>query len=152
MIASCPTYAIKPNPKAKSIRIDANKCMYCGICYSICPGVPIADAKNDGVSIWVGGKVSNTRSGPAFSRLAVPYLPNNPPRWPEVVEVVKKIVETWASEAKPHERMGEWISRIGWPAFFDKTGLEFTDKHIDDYIFSIRDMRVGARIRGREMK
>lgn len=159
LIAACPTYAIRPKmikqedgSTRKSISIDAPKCMYCGICYGLCPGVPLADAKNDGVSIWVGGKVSNTRTGPAFSRLAIPFIPNNPPRWPEVVDTVKKIVDIWASEARQDERMGEWIDRIGWTAFFKKTGIEFTDKHIDDYIFSVRDTNVGARLRGTELK
>lgn len=152
LIAACPTYAIKPNPAKKSITIDANKCMYCGICYGLCPGVPIADAENDGVSIWVGGKVSNTRGGPAFSRLAIPFIPNNPPRWPEATEAVKKIVEAWAENARKDERMCEWIERIGWAKFFELTGIPFTDKHIDDYIFSIRDMNIGTRIRGSELK
>jgi sulfite reductase beta subunit len=151
VIASCPTYAIRPNPKAKSITIDGAKCMYCGICYGLCPGVPLADAENDGVSIWVGGKVSNTRGGPSFSRLAVPFIPNDPPRWPEVINTVKKIAELWAKNAKKDERMGEWIERIGWPKFFELTGITFTDKHIDDYTFAIRDMNVGARVRGSEM-
>ena len=47
--------------------------------------MPMNDPLNDGVSIWVGGKVSNARSEPKFSKLAIPFLPNNPPRWPEVV-------------------------------------------------------------------
>jgi sulfite reductase beta subunit len=159
LIAACPTYAIKPKMIKKedgttlrTIEITAEKCMYCGICYGLCPGVPLADAKNDGVSIWVGGKVSNTRGGPEFSKLAIPFIPNNPPRWPEVVAEVKKIVEAWVAGAKPGERMGEWIARIGWPAFFEVTGIPFTDKHIDDYIFNIRDMRVGARLKGSELK
>ncbi|MCS4541054.1 MAG: dissimilatory-type sulfite reductase subunit beta [Euryarchaeota archaeon] len=147
LIAVCPTYAIKPNPKAKSITIDPDKCMYCGICYGMCPGVPLADPKNDGVSIWVGGKVSSTRSGPMFSRLVVPYLPNNPPRWPEVVDVVKKIVNVWVDGAKKDERMGEWIERIGWGRFFKITGIPFTDKHIDDYVFAIPSMSTGAQVR-----
>ena len=33
----------------------------------------------------------------------------------EVVEAVKNIVETYAANARKHERMGEWIDRIGWP-------------------------------------
>ncbi len=159
LIAACPTYAIKPKmmkqedgTMKKSIQIDASKCMYCGICYGICPGTPLADPKNDGVSVWVGGKVSSTRGGPAFSRLVIPFLPNNAPRWPEVVEATKKIVETWAAEAKPDERMGEWIDRIGWKAFFDKIGIPFTEKHVDDYIFSVRDMNWGARLKGTELK
>jgi len=80
------------------------------------PGAAINNALNDGCSIWVGGKVSNARHVPMFSKLAVPFLPNNPPRWPEVVAAVKNIVEVWAADARKFERMGEWIERIGWPA------------------------------------
>lgn len=136
VIAACPTGAIRPNPRLKSVEVIADKCMYCGNCYTMCPSMEIADPENDGVSIWVGGKVSNARSAPSFSRLAIPYLPNNPPRWPEVTAAVKNLVETWASHAQPEERMGEWIERIGWERFFNLTGLPFTEKHIDDFTFS----------------
>jgi sulfite reductase beta subunit len=60
--------------------VNGERCMYCGNCYTMCSGMPLADPKGDGIPIWVGGKVSNTRSGPAFSRLAIPFLPNHPPR------------------------------------------------------------------------
>ena len=133
LTASCPTAAIRPNPKLKSIDIKAERCMYCGNCYTMCPSVQIIDAKNDAVSIWVGGKISNSRIGPRFSRLAIPFLPNNPPRWPEVVDAVKHLVEVWATNAQPGERMAEWIDRISWEKFFEVTGLPFTDKHIDDF-------------------
>lgn len=56
-----------------------------------------------------------------------------PPRWPEVVQTVKKIVEVWAANAHKHERVGEWIERIGWPKFFKLTGIEFKKQHIDDF-------------------
>jgi len=60
-------------------------------------------------------------------------LPNNPPRWPEVVDAVKNLVEVWAQNAKPYERMGEWIERIGWTRFFQMTGIPFQKEHIDDF-------------------
>jgi sulfite reductase beta subunit len=50
-----------------------------------------------------------------------------------VVDAVKNIVEVWAADAKKYERMGEWIERIGWPRFFQKTGIPFTKQHIDDF-------------------
>jgi sulfite reductase beta subunit len=78
----------------------------------------LANPINDGVAIWVGGKVSNARSAPAFTKLAIPYLPNNPPRWPEVTDAVKHIVEVYAKHAMKWERLGEWANRIGWPRFF----------------------------------
>jgi sulfite reductase beta subunit len=91
------------------------------------------DPVNDGVSIWVGGKVSNARTAPMFSRLAIPFIPNEPPRWTTVTDAVKNLVEVWVANAREGERMGEWIGRIGWERFFKLADLPFTDKHIDDF-------------------
>jgi len=140
-VASCPTGAIRPDPKTKSVVINGDKCMYCGNCYTVCPALPIADPENDGISIWVGGKVSNARTPPMFSKLVIPFLPNNPPRWPEVVSAVKNIVEVYVKHARQHERVGEWINRIGWERFFTLTGIEFTDKHIDDFTMATDTFR-----------
>ena len=117
--ASCPTAAIRPAEVDgfKSVEVDEKQCMYCANCYTVCPSMPLNDPVTDGVSIWVGGKVSDARTPPKFSKLAVPYIPNNPPRWPEVVGAVKKIVELWAANARPYERIGEWIERITLASF-----------------------------------
>ncbi|MEW6546467.1 MAG: dissimilatory-type sulfite reductase subunit beta [Bacillota bacterium] len=144
LVASCPTAAIRPNPKLKSVEVNEERCMYCGNCYTMCPGMKIADPENDGVAIFVGGKVSNARTAPMFSRLAIPYLPNNPPRWPEVTAAVRKLVEVWAKNARKGERYGEWIERIGWERFFELAEIPFTDKHIDDFIFAIPTFRTAA--------
>ena len=135
VVASCPTAAIRPTTVdgKPSVEVDEDLCMFCANCFSVCPALPISDPLNDGVSIWVGGKVSNARVEPMFSKLAIPYLPNNPPRWPEVVEAVRKIVEIWADGARKYERMGEFIARIGWPRFFKLAGIEFAKEHIDDF-------------------
>jgi sulfite reductase beta subunit len=132
-VASCPTGAIRMDAKNKSVTVQEEKCMYCGNCYTMCPAMPLMDPDGDGVSIWVGGKVSNARHAPMFSRLAIPYIPNNPPRWPEVVKAVRTIVEVYAENARKHERVGEWIERVGWERFFSLTEIPFTDKHIDDF-------------------
>jgi sulfite reductase beta subunit len=95
--------------------------------------MPLADPEGDGIAILVGGKVSNSRQAPKFSKLVIPFLPNNPPRWPEVVDAVKNILETYAKDANKYERVGEWAERIGWEKFFEKTGIPFTIKSVDDY-------------------
>ncbi len=149
LISSCPTGAIRPktvNGK-NSVEVIDEQCMYCGNCYTVCPAMPLADAENDGLSIWVGGKVSNARSMPKFSKLAVPFLPNNPPRWPEVVEAVSKVVKVYAEHAHKHERLGEWIERVGWPRFFQLTGFEFTRYHIDDFKHAGLSFARSAQIR-----
>ncbi len=135
VVASCPTAAIRPSTwdGKPSVEIDEDRCMYCANCYTVCPSLPLNDPDHDGLSIWVGGKVSNARTEPMFSKLAVPYIPNNPPRWPEVVDAVVNIIDVWRKYAHKHERVGEWINRIGWPKFFKLTGIEFRKEHIDDF-------------------
>ncbi|RME21458.1 MAG: dissimilatory-type sulfite reductase subunit beta [Deltaproteobacteria bacterium] len=134
-VAACPTGAIRPATVdgKQSVEVIEDQCMYCANCYSVCPAMPLNRPDTDGVSIWVGGKLSQARSEPQFSKLAIPYIPNEPPRWPTTVKWVKKIVETYAANARPWERMSEWIARIGWPRFFKLTGIEFTKYHIDDF-------------------
>jgi len=140
MVKACPTYAIRPKPfkmpdgkMGTSIAINEEKCMHCAICYSLCPGANIIDPEKCGISIWVGGKAF--AADPKTSKMIVPCIPNNPPRWPEAVEIVKKVVDAWIKDAKPGERVGDWIERIGWEKFFEKVGLKVKLEHIDDFEF-----------------
>ncbi len=138
-IAACPTAAIKPSKvefggeKMKSVAVNNDRCMFCGNCYTMCPALPLADKEGDGIVIMAGGKVSNRISAPKFSKVVVAFLPNNAPRWPETTEVIKKITETYAGDARKYERLGEWAERIGWERFFEKCELEFTHHLIDDF-------------------
>jgi len=138
-IASCPLGAVKPakaevdGKEVKTVKVTVERCMFCGNCYTMCPAMPLADPEGDGIAILVGGKVSNRISAPKFSKLVIPFLPNNTPRWPEVVEAIKKILEAYAKDAKKYERVGEWAERIGWEKFFEKCDIPFTEKSIDDY-------------------
>ncbi len=144
--ASCPTQAIRrhKDPEIKSVEIAEEKCMYCGNCFTVCPPIDIHDPENDGLAIMVGGKIGSLRTGPKFSKLAIPYIPNEPPRWPTTVKAVKNILDVYAANARKHERVGEWIERVGWERFFSLTGIEFTHQHIDDYTFMRETLRTSA--------
>jgi sulfite reductase beta subunit len=147
-VSACPTAAIRPAmvDGVQSVEVDDERCMYCGNCYTTCPAMALADGMNDGVAIWVGGKISNARSAPMFSKLAIPWLPNNTPRWPEVTDAVRNIVEVYAKNANKYERLGEWAERIGWPRFFELTGIEFTKYHLDDYRLAQKSFHSSAQI------
>ncbi|MDH3359936.1 MAG: dissimilatory-type sulfite reductase subunit beta [Desulfobulbaceae bacterium] len=139
-ISACPLGAVKPvkatnskGEEVKSVTVNASRCMFCGNCYTMCPSMPLADPEGDGIAILVGGKVSNAKSTPKFSKMVIPFLPNTPPRWPETVAAVKNILEVYSKDANKFERLGEWAERIGWEKFFEKTGIPFTMKSIDDY-------------------
>ncbi len=153
-ISACPLGAIKPakatNSKGeeiKSVTVNAERCMFCGNCYTMCPAMPLADPDGDGIAILVGGKVSNSRSMPKFSKLVIPFIPNNPPRWPEVVAAVKNILEVYAKDAKKYERVGEWAERIGWEMFFEKCKIPFTIKSIDDYRLAYDTWRTSTQFK-----
>ena len=135
VVARCPVAAIRPaivNGKP-SLEVDEKKCVCCGACYPPCPPMQINGADSTKIAIWVGGKHSNARSKPTFQKLVVANLPNNPPRWVEVEEVVMRILYAYKDNAKDWERMGEWIERIGWPRFFELTELAFTKHHIETW-------------------
>jgi len=139
-IAACPLGAVKPRKvttaegvEIKSVSVNEERCMFCGNCYTMCPAMPLADPEGDGIAILVGGKISNSRSAPKFSKMVIPFLPNTPPRWPETVAAVKNILEVYSADANKYERVGEWAERIGWEKFFEKCNIPFSDKCIDDY-------------------
>ncbi len=153
-IASCPLGAVKPakatnskGEEVKSVTVNADRCMFCGNCYTMCPAMPLADPEGDGIAILVGGKVSNSRSMPKFSKLVIPFLPNTPPRWPETVDAIKNILEVYAKDARKYERVGEWAERIGGEMFFEKTGIPFTIKSIDDYRLAYDTWRTSTQFK-----
>jgi sulfite reductase beta subunit len=150
VVSACPLYAIKPittEDGKKSVSVNVEKCMYCGNCYTMCLALPLSDGAGDGVAILAGGKISNRISPPKFSKVIVPILPNNTPRWPEVTDVVKKMVEIWAKDANKYERLGDWAERIGWEKFFEKMGLPFTHHLVDDYRLAVDTFRTSTQFK-----
>ncbi len=149
-IAACPVGAISPDKTpegGKTVKIKKERCMFCGNCYTMCQALPLSDKEGDGVTILAGGKISNRVSEPKFSKVVVPWLPNNFPRFPEVVEKVKKILEVYAAGANKYERLGDWADRIGWEKFFEKTGFEFTEHLIDDYRLAYDTWRTSTQFK-----
>jgi dissimilatory sulfite reductase beta subunit len=149
VVARCPVAAIRPalvNGKP-SLEVDEKKCVCCGACYPPCPPMQINDPEHSKIAIWVGGKNSNARSRPRFHKLVAAGLPNNAPRWPEVAEVVTRILRVYKADARSWERLSDWIDRIGWPRFFEKTDLPFTKYHIDDWRGGRSTLNASAHIR-----
>ena len=148
VISVCPVGAIRPKGPGM-VEIDPKRCIHCPACSVACAAfAPIGSPDGDGVAIVVGGKSSNTGDGPALAKVVVPYLPNNPPHWPEVTSTVRMIVDTWAANAQRDERVGDWINRIGWEKFFERTGLPMSFRLVDGYdARSLEYARTNVRFR-----
>lgn len=149
VVARCPVAAIRPMvvDGRESLYVDHAKCMYCGACYGACPAMEINHPEHSKFGIWVGGKNSNARTRPTMGCLVAQNLPNNPPRWPEVNEVVARILGAYARGGRPWERLGEWIERIGWKRFFTVTDLNFDPDMIDNYRHARTTFNQSAHIR-----
>ena len=148
VVARCPVAAIRPalvNGKP-SLEVDEQKCICCGACYAPCPPMQVNSEESTKLAVWVGGKHSNARSKPTFHKLAVAGLPNNPPHWPEVGEVVKKIIYAYKDGGRDFERVGEWIERVGWPRFFELADIPFTRFHIDDFRGARESLNASAHV------
>ncbi len=129
LVESCPIgdIAMIKDPKTGrpvAAEIRGLVCNACARCRDKCDAVAY-DPDEIGVCVLVGGKCSNTGYGPRLSRIVVPFIPirQELPRYPTLVKVVKRIVDTWIANAKKGERIGDWIARIGWEKFFELTGL-----------------------------
>ena len=149
VVARCPVAAIRPaqvNGKP-TLEVDEKKCICCGACYPPCPPMQINDPEHPKLAIWVGGNHSNARSKPSFQKLVASGIPNNPPRWPEATAIVKRILRCYKEDARDWERVNDWIDRIGWPRFFELTGLPFTKYHIDNWRGARKSLNASSYVR-----
>jgi len=124
LVQVCPTGALslrREGDKVKLVLIG-EKCINCARCKENCDAFDY-DPENVGVSILVGGKMSNTGTGPRLGRVLIPWLPANPPRYEEIVAVVKHVIETWRQHAQPGERLADFSERVGWTKFLDLLGF-----------------------------
>ena len=132
---TCPVGAIqlKPTPSGeRTLEIRKNLCIGCGLCVGACGGLIFeTPEKSDGHSIAIGGKGSASRIGTTLGRIVVPFLPNEPPDYKNTVLAIRRIVETWKNDARKGERIADWIDRIGWEKFYEKTGLPFYEQSME---------------------
>ena len=132
---TCPVGAIqlKPTPEGeRTLEIRQNLCIGCGLCVGACGGIIFeSPEKTDGHSIAIGGRASASRYGTMLGRIVIPFLPNEPPHYEKTVGAVKRIVDTWKEDAKKGERIADWIDRIGWEKFFERTGFPFFEQSME---------------------
>ncbi len=137
----CPTGAIKPKAVrgGMSVEINADRCTRCTSCANVCPSA-IQMSGQRGVAVAVGGGSSNTVRGPRLARLLVPFLPlENPLDCQPLLDLIGRLIGLWRNSARQGERIGDFIDRIGWPAFLRRAEVDFDPYLIDDFDpFSVR--------------
>ncbi|MFN7105403.1 MAG: dissimilatory-type sulfite reductase subunit beta [Pyrobaculum sp.] len=125
LVQVCPTGALTLRREGDKVRLVllGEKCINCARCKENCDAFDY-DPEDVGVAILVGGKLSNTGGGARLARVLVPWLPANPPRYEEIVAVVRHVVEVWRQYANPGERLADFVDRVGWSKFIELVGLK----------------------------
>ncbi|ABL87352.1 dissimilatory sulfite reductase beta subunit [Pyrobaculum islandicum DSM 4184] len=123
LVQVCPTGALTLRREGEKIKLVlvGEKCINCGRCKDNCDAFDY-DPKDVGAAILIGGKMANTGVGPRLARVLIPWIPANPPRYEEIVAVVKKVIDVWKTHGKPGERLADFVERIGWAKFVELVG------------------------------
>ena len=135
LIAACPTGAIRP-AKVRRVRIRRSGGRAVHVLRQLLHGLPGHAARRSGKRrpLDLCGRESEQCAHRAEVFEAGDSVPaEQPAALARGGGRGQNLVDVYAAHARKFERMGEWIDRIGWPRFFELTGIPFTRYHIDDF-------------------
>jgi sulfite reductase alpha subunit len=120
IVMNCPTKAMEYD--GQTLTIDAASCVHCMYCINKC-SYAIRPGDDRGVAVTVGGKLRG-KYGPLLGKVLIPFLPLNPPDYPEIMDTIEKIAAVYDENAKRKERLGDFLFRVGMDQFTKWMGIE----------------------------
>jgi len=121
VIGMCPTKCI--SLKDRKIVVEDDDCVHCMHCINVMNRA-LAVGKDKGVTILLGGK-RTLKIGDTMGGVIVPFMKLETEKdWDKVTDLVDRIWEFWNENAMEHERVGEFVARIGLGTFLNGVGLE----------------------------
>ncbi|MBI3582270.1 MAG: dissimilatory-type sulfite reductase subunit alpha [Nitrospinae bacterium] len=121
VITRCPTKCI--HLRKKEIVIENADCVRCMHCINVMHKA-LAPGKKRGVTILLGGK-RTLKIGDTMGSVMVPFMPLETEEDMErLFDLVGRIWEFWGENGMEHERVGEFIERVGLATFLEGVGLE----------------------------
>lgn len=121
VVRRCPTWALEWDANAQELKLNAEDCVHCMHCINEIPRA-IRVGKVRGAALMIGGKAPVVK-GAMLGWVLVPFMEMKPP-YDEMKQLLNKIFDYWADNAKNRERVGELIDRLGMSAFLAAVGLE----------------------------
>ncbi|MBF0623013.1 MAG: dissimilatory-type sulfite reductase subunit alpha [Magnetococcales bacterium] len=121
VVTRCPTNAI--TMESGSIKINNDDCVRCMHCINVMTKA-LSPGKERGVSLLCGGK-GILKVGNMLGAMMIPFIKVDTEEEQEAfVELIEQILDFWADNALDHERLGEFIERIGMHAFLEGAELD----------------------------
>ncbi len=123
VITRCPTNCISLKIADKKIEVDDENCVRCMHCINVMhKALAVGDDK--GATILLGGK-RTLKIGDTMSSVIVPFMKlETEEDWDQLTDLVDRIWDFWGEHAHEHERIGEFIARVGLGTFLEGVGLE----------------------------
>ncbi|MBF0186992.1 MAG: dissimilatory-type sulfite reductase subunit alpha [Magnetococcales bacterium] len=123
VVTRCPTNAI--TLAGNTIEINNKECVRCMHCINVLPKA-LSPGDDRGISILVGGK-GHLKVGNMLGAMMVPFIKADTEEDMEKLQdMMDEFVDYWAENALDHERIGEFIERIGMHQFLEDMGMEAT--------------------------
>ncbi|MHB1325437.1 MAG: dissimilatory-type sulfite reductase subunit alpha [Thermoleophilia bacterium] len=120
VVERCPTRCI--TLAGGRLSIDNDNCVHCMHCINVMHSA-LAPGSDRGVSILIGGK-RTLKIGDMLASLLVPFMSMRTSEdWQELAALTRRIWDFWTEYALDHERVGEFIDRIGMASFLDGVGI-----------------------------
>ncbi len=121
VITRCPTKCIAL--KNRKIEIDDSNCVHCMHCINVMHKA-LAPGKDKGVTILLGGK-RTLKIGDTMGSVIVPFMKlQTEEDMEKLIELIRRIWDFWGESGLEHERVGEFIERVGLGTFLEGIGVE----------------------------
>lgn len=121
VINRCPTGCM--TLKDRRIEIDDANCVHCMYCINVMHRA-LSIGRERGATILIGGKRS-LKIGDTMSSVLVPFMKMETEQdWEKLADLVRRIWEFWGENGMEHERVGEFIDRVGLGTFLDGIGVQ----------------------------
>jgi len=121
VITRCPTHCI--SLKGKELKVDDEDCVRCMHCINVMHKA-LKPGKDKGVTICLGAK-RTLKIGDTMSSVIVPFMKlESEEDFEKLTDLIDRIWEFWNDNAMDHERIGEFIARVGLAALVEGIGLE----------------------------
>jgi len=123
VITRCPTRCISVKTESKELVVDNDDCVRCMHCINVMHRA-LKPGKDRGVTLLVGGK-RTLKIGDTMSSVIVPFMKlETDEDLQNLTELVERIWDFWNDNSMDHERIGEFIARVGMTTFLGGVGIE----------------------------
>lgn len=121
VITRCPTRCL--SLKGKELVVDDENCVRCMHCINVMHKA-LKPGKDKGVTICLGAK-RTLKIGDTMSSVIVPFLKlETDEDFENLTDVIDRMWEFWNDNGMDHERIGEFIARVGLGTFLEGCGIE----------------------------